>query len=172
MKDIRVRIGGTVSHLGEAGEINHSLNLTGQMKKNRSCQMAAKGEAAQQVWKQDGIPVTDDSIVLFSHKLDGTLCQVNFVFFLIIVVLSRSRMMMSSILQELVKRVPAFVYCLIADENVYSIFGSKFVTKFEETGKTLLVKIVPSGEKTKSRKMKDEIEDFMLQVEINPSRSV
>ena len=68
--------------------------------------------------------------------------------------------------QELVKRVPAFVYCLIADENVYAIFGSKFVSKFNETGKTLHIKVVPAGETTKSRKMKEEIEDFMLQVTI------
>lgn len=66
--------------------------------------------------------------------------------------------------QELVKRVPAFVYCLVADENVFALFGEKFVEKFNETGKTLHVKIVSSGETTKDRKVKEEIEDFMLSV--------
>ena len=40
--------------------------------------MATTVEAAKQVWLQDGIPVMDDSIVLFNHKLEGSLCQVRF----------------------------------------------------------------------------------------------
>lgn len=67
-------------------------------------------------------------------------------------------------LQELVKRVPAFMYCLIADENVYAIYGETFVSKFRATGKTLFVKVVPSGETTKHRQVKESIEDFMLEV--------
>ena len=60
--------------------------------------------------------------------------------------------------------MPAFTYCLVSDANVFSIFGDLFVSTFKETGKTLYVKVVPPGETTKSRKMKEEIEDFMLQV--------
>lgn len=44
-------------------------------------------------------------------------------------------------MQEIVKRVPAFMYCLVADENVYKIFGETFVQKFRATGKTLFVKV-------------------------------
>jgi hypothetical protein len=45
------------------------------------------------------------------------------------------------ILQELVKRVPAFMYCLVVDENVYKIYGETFEQKFRATGKTLFVKV-------------------------------
>jgi hypothetical protein len=61
--------------------------------------------------------------------------------------------------------VPAFIYCLIADENVFAIYGEKFIEQFNKTGKTLYVKVVPSGETTKDRRVKEEIEDFMLSVQ-------
>jgi 3-dehydroquinate synthetase len=67
-------------------------------------------------------------------------------------------------IQELVRRVPAFIYCLVADENVFAIYGEKFIEQFNKTGKTLYVKVVPSGETTKDRRVKEEIEDFMLSV--------
>ena len=43
--------------------------------------------------------------------------------------------------QELVKRAPAFMYCLVADENVYNLYGKTFEEKFRATGKTLFVKV-------------------------------
>ena len=61
--------------------------------------------------------------------------------------------------------MPAFMYCLIADENVFAIYGEKFLEKFNQTGKTLYVKVVASGETTKDRRVKEEIEDFMLSVQ-------
>jgi 3-dehydroquinate synthetase len=69
--------------------------------------------------------------------------------------------------QELVRRVPAFMYCLVADENVYALYGEMFVSKFKATGKTLFVKVVPSGETTKHRQVKESIEDFMLENKFN-----
>eukprot|EP00961_Rhodomonas_salina_P110178 1482929-Rhodomonas_salina.1 len=110
---------------------------------------AASSDAA---WNKDEVPVGDTSVVCFQYKLEGDLCKV----------IAQQRSWRADRCAELVKRVPAFVYCLVADENVFALFGEKFVEKFNETGKTLHVKIVSSGETTKDRKVKEEIEDFML----------
>jgi len=69
--------------------------------------------------------------------------------------------------QELVKRVPAHIYCLIADENVFALYGEQFLAKFKATGKTLFHMVLPSGETTKDRRVKEEVEDFMLRNKMN-----
>ncbi|EKX49636.1 hypothetical protein GUITHDRAFT_67756, partial [Guillardia theta CCMP2712] len=69
--------------------------------------------------------------------------------------------------QEIVQAVPAHAYILIADENVFALYGEKFIQKFSKTGKTLHVKVLPSGETTKDRKVKEEVEDYMLEMKMN-----
>lgn len=54
--------------------------------------------------------------------------------------------------QELVKRAPAFMYCLVADENVYNLYGATFEEKFRATGKTLFVKVAHPKPQTLSPK--------------------
>jgi len=66
-----------------------------------------------------------------------------------------------------VKRVPAHIYCLVADENVFALYGEQFLAKFKATGKTLFHIVLPSGETTKDRRVKEEVEDFMLRHKMN-----
>jgi pentafunctional AROM polypeptide len=94
-------------------------------------------------WDVDEVPVGDTSVVCFKYTLDGTLCE------------------------ELVKRVPAHIYCLVADENVFALFGEQFLAKFKATGKTLFHIVLPSGETTKDRRVKEQVEDFMLRNKMN-----
>ena len=65
------------------------------------------------------------------------------------------------------KRVPAHIYCLVADENVFALYGEQFLAKFKATGKTLFHIVLPSGETTKDRRVKEEVEDFMLRHKMN-----
>ena len=91
----------------------------------------------------DEVPVGDTSVVCFNYTLDGTLCE------------------------ELVRRVPAHIYMLIADENVFALYGEQFLAKFQATGKTLFHMVLPSGETTKNRRVKEQVEDFMLKNKMN-----
>jgi len=56
---------------------------------------------------------------------------------------------------------------LVADENVFALFGETFLSKFKATGKTLFHMVLPSGETTKDRKVKEQVEDFMLKNKMN-----
>ena len=56
---------------------------------------------------------------------------------------------------------------LVSDENVFALYGEQFITKFKATGKTLFHMVLPSGETTKDRRIKEQVEDYMLKNKMN-----
>lgn len=68
------------------------------------------------------------------------------------------------IARDIRNRAPkATKFVIITDSNVFPLYGSTLVTTFEKVLKVKpFVKIIPPGEESKSRAMKEEIEDFML----------
>lgn len=53
-------------------------------------------------------------------------------------------------------------YILITDENLFKFYGNKMINSFKEKNIDLLYYTIPSGERSKSREEKSNIEDFMF----------
>jgi pentafunctional AROM polypeptide len=68
------------------------------------------------------------------------------------------------IARDIRERVPKAVkFVIITDSNVYGLYGAALVSTFEQVLHVKpFVKVLPPGEETKSRQVKEEIEDFML----------
>jgi len=68
------------------------------------------------------------------------------------------------IARDIRNRAPkATKFVVITDSNVFPLYGSALVTTFEKVLKVKpFVKIIPPGEESKSRAVKEQIEDFML----------
>jgi len=58
--------------------------------------------------------------------------------------------------------IKASSFVIISDHTVFSLYGACLVAAFQACGKTPLVFQIPPGEKSKCRRIKEEIEDFML----------
>jgi hypothetical protein len=56
---------------------------------------------------------------------------------------------------------------LITDETVLMLYGEKLLQTLKEAGLDVYLKTIPPGESSKSRKMKEEIEDWMLSLGCN-----
>ncbi len=68
------------------------------------------------------------------------------------------------IAEDLRRRVPkATKFVIITDCNVFPLYGPALVASIEKELKVKpFVKVIPPGEESKSRQVKEEIEDFML----------
>nr|AGK89942.1 tetra-functional AROM-like protein [Acanthamoeba castellanii str. Neff] len=68
------------------------------------------------------------------------------------------------IARDIRERVPKAVkFVIITDSNVFGLYGQTFISTFEQVLHIKpFVKVLPPGEETKSRQVKEEIEDFML----------
>jgi pentafunctional AROM polypeptide len=68
------------------------------------------------------------------------------------------------IAKDIRNRVPKAVkFVIITDSNVFPLYGQTLVSTFEKVLKIKpFVKVIPPGEESKSRQVKEEIEDFML----------
>lgn len=54
-------------------------------------------------------------------------------------------------------------FAVVSDENVWGIYGKAFVEASREVGVEVFEIVIPAGEKSKSRSMKEYIEDRMLE---------
>ena len=68
---------------------------------------------------------------------------------------------------HLINRVPAARYVAVTDSNVYKLYGNILVEAFEKVNINLYVKIIEPGEAAKSRRIKEEIEDWMFSLSCN-----
>ena len=68
---------------------------------------------------------------------------------------------------HLKKNVPASRYIVISDTNVDKIHGSKLKEAFQAQCMDFSIKILEPGEQTKCRRVKEEIEDWMLSLACN-----
>ncbi|ORY95954.1 EPSP synthase-domain-containing protein [Syncephalastrum racemosum] len=72
------------------------------------------------------------------------------------------------IIRDVLSNIPASNYVLITDTNLAAIYLERYVSAFnrvcEQLGKKprLFTRVLPPGEMTKSRKTKDDIEDWLL----------
>eukprot|EP00123_Amoebidium_parasiticum_P017496 comp23872_c0_seq2/m.41864 comp23872_c0_seq2/g.41864 ORF comp23872_c0_seq2/g.41864 comp23872_c0_seq2/m.41864 type:complete len:823 (-) comp23872_c0_seq2:45-2513(-) len=69
--------------------------------------------------------------------------------------------------KDVLASVPAAKYAIVTDENLAPIYLPTLLAGFEKLGVTLLSKVLPPGEQTKCRKVKEEIEDWLLENHCN-----
>eukprot|EP00124_Ichthyophonus_hoferi_P004631 Ihof_evm1s535 gene=Ihof_evmTU1s535 len=69
--------------------------------------------------------------------------------------------------REVVASVPANKYAIITDENVASFHLASLLAGFQDEGVTVFSKVLPPGEQTKSRDVKNSIEDWLLSHHFN-----
>jgi len=74
-----------------------------------------------------------------------------------------SKGIFSDIPKDLESILSVSKYIIISDSNIYPIYGKKLENIFKESKLNVLSKIIPAGEESKSRLMKAEIEDFLIE---------
>eukprot|EP01135_Chromosphaera_perkinsii_P007194 Nk52_evm2s745 gene=Nk52_evmTU2s745 len=71
--------------------------------------------------------------------------------------------LLDHIVKDMLENVPASRYVLITDRHLEKIVLPQVKQKFASAGINLLVKVVPPGEQSKCRSVKEDIENWMLE---------